>query len=94
MLKQRKHVQGNEIQDALSPSIAIFDLFLMKQYNISINPCFILGVDGCFTFFLHKLVVYSLFSYFQYGFQIGRQRSRDFLLLLVQMKVLYISNNL
>ena len=33
--KQRKHVQRNEIQDALSPSIVIF---LMRQYNIRINP--------------------------------------------------------
>ena len=34
-----KHVQGNDIQDALSPSTAIFFyVFLMKQYSIRINP--------------------------------------------------------
>ena len=47
-------------------------------------------LDGCFIF-LHKIVVYRHFSYFQFGFQNGHQRSRDFLLLVVQMKVLYIS---
>ena len=42
--------------------------------------------------FLHKKVFIGIFLYFPYGFQNGRQRSRDFLLLLlVQMKVLYIS---
>ena len=30
--------------------------------------------------------------YFQYGFQGGRQRSRDYLFIMVQIKVLYISN--
>ena len=42
--------------------------------------------------FLHKIVVYRRFSYFQYGFQNGNQRSRDYLLLLIQMKDLYQSN--
>ena len=52
----------------------------------------LLCVDGCF-FFLHKIVVYRHFSYFQYGFQNGHQRSRDYLLLLLfQMKDLYQSN--
>ena len=54
--------------------------------------CLILGVDGCLSF-LHILVVYIHFSYYLYGFQNGRQRSRDyFLLLSVQIKVIYISN--
>ena len=51
-----------------------FDLFLMKQYNIL---CLILGVNGCLQF-LHKIVVYRHFLYFQYGFQNGHQRSRDY----------------
>ena len=46
-----------------------------------------------FYLFLHIIVVYIHFSYFLYGFQNGRQRSRDyFLLLFVQIKVLYISD--
>ena len=35
--KYRKHVRGDDIQDALSPQPLYFDLFLMKQY-IKINP--------------------------------------------------------
>ena len=31
-----------------------FDLFLMKQYDIKINPYLILGVDGCFIYFCIK----------------------------------------
>ena len=34
--KYQRHVHGDDIEDALSPSTAIFDLFLMKQY-IRIN---------------------------------------------------------
>ena len=42
---------------------------------------------------LHIIVVYRYFSDFQYGFQNGRQRSRDNLfLLLVQIEVLYNIN--
>ena len=32
-----------------------------------------------YLFFLHKIVVYRQFSYFQYGSQNGRQKSRDYL---------------
>ena len=77
--KQRKHVQGNDIQDALSPSTAIF-LFIFDEtikYQ-SKSLCLILGVDGWFIFCLHKTVVYRHFSYFHYGFQTGRQWSRDY----------------
>ena len=35
--KYRKHVHGDDIQDALSHSTAIFGFFMMKQY-IRINP--------------------------------------------------------
>ena len=35
-----------------------------------------------FYLFLHKIVVYRHFSYFQYGFQNGRQRSRDYLFII------------
>ena len=31
-----------------------------------------------FHLFLHKIAVYRRFSYFQYGFQNGHQRSRDY----------------
>ena len=67
-----------------------FDLFLMKQYNKSL--CLILGVDGCFIFLLHKIVVYRHFSYFQYGFQNGRQRSRDYFIIIRSNESLYMSN--
>ena len=30
--------------------------------------------------FLHKIFVYMHFSYFQYGFQNGHQRSRDYII--------------
>ena len=41
--------------------------------------------------FLHKIVVYRHFSYFQYGFQNGRQRSRDyFIIIRSNKKVIYI----
>ena len=51
--KQRKHVQGNDIQDALSPSTAIIciisDETIYMYQNKSV--CLILGVDVCFIFF-------------------------------------------
>ena len=33
-------------------------------------------------YFFHKIVVYRHFSYFQYGFQNGRQRSRDYFIII------------
>ena len=33
--------------------------------------------------FLHEIVVYRHFSYFQYGFQNGHQRSRDYLFFII-----------
>ena len=35
-----------------------------------------------FYLFLHKLAVYRHFSYFQYGFQNGRQRSRAYFIII------------
>ena len=35
-IKNIEYVHGDDIQEALSPSTAIYDLFLMKQY-IRIN---------------------------------------------------------
>ena len=43
-------------------------------------------------FFLHKIVVYRHFSYFQYGFQNGRQRSRDYFHYFGSNESLYIGN--
>ena len=89
--KYPKHVYGDDIQDALSPSTAIFWFISDETIYQNKSWCLILDVDGCFIYFLHE-IVYRHFSYFQYGFQIDRQRSRDYFLLLVQIKVLYISN--
>ena len=35
-----------------------------------------------FYLFSYEIVVYRHFSYFQYGFQNGRQRSRDYLFII------------
>ena len=40
--------------------------------------------------FLHRIVVYRHFSYFQYGFQNGRQRSRDYFTIIGSNESLYI----
>ena len=32
--------------------------------------------------FLHKIFVFLLFTYFQYGFQNGHQRSRDYIIFI------------
>ena len=76
--KYRKHVHGDDIQDALSPSTAIFSYISDETIYQNKSCCLILHVDGCFIYFLHKIVVYRHFSYFQYGSQNGRQRSRDY----------------
>ena len=75
--KYRKHVDWDDIQDAISPSTAIF--WFISDETIYQNKfwCLILDVDGCFIYLLHELVVYRHFSYFQYGFHNGRQGSRD-----------------
>ena len=54
-------------------------LFLMKQYNIRINPYHDTWCRWMFYLFFHKIVVYRIFLYFQYGFQNGHQRSRDYI---------------
>ena len=50
--KQRRHVQGNDIQDALSPSTAIvwfiYDETILYQNE---SLCLILGLDGYFIYF-------------------------------------------
>ena len=43
---------------------------------------FATGCRRMFYLFLHEIVVYRHFSYFQYGFQNGRQRSRDYLFII------------
>ena len=77
--KYRKHVHEDDIQDALSPSTATFLFISDETIYKNKSLCLILDVDGCFINFLHEIVVYRHFSYFQYGFQNGRQSSRDYL---------------
>ena len=84
----RKHVHGDCIQDATSPSSAIFLFFSDETIYQNKSWCLILDVDGCFIYFLHEIVVYRHFTYFQYGFQNGRQRSRDYPLVINSNKSL------
>ena len=49
--KYRKHVHGDDIQDALSPSTAIFWFISDETIYQNISWRLILDVDGCFIYF-------------------------------------------
>ena len=91
--KQRKRAQWNYIEDAFSPSTAICWLICDETiYYQNKSLCLILSVDGCFIYFCIKTLCKGIFI-FSCGLQNWPSTVTWLLLrLLVQMKVLYISN--
>ena len=62
--KFRKHFRGDDIQDALSTSTAIFWFISDETIYQSKTWCLIIDVDVCFIYFLHKIAVYRHFNIF------------------------------
>ena len=53
--KHQKHVDRDDIQDALSPANAISFLFISDETTYQNKSlCLVLGVDGCFIYFCMK----------------------------------------
>ena len=88
----RKHVQGNDIQDELSPSTAIFWFVSDKTTYQNKSWCLILGVDRRFIY-LHIIVVYRYFHISIWLPKWPPKVTWHFLKkLLVQIQVLCINN--
>ena len=62
--KYRKHVHGDDIQDALSPSTAIFWFISDETTYQNKSLCLILDVDGFLSIFCMKYLFIGIFHIF------------------------------